>query len=160
MRLSVIGSGSYENVAVNVTARSFGLESFTDPGFNLSILLSTMWAMTICILYEPLLVLFGTKTLDKGMTKIREKKPMVYTLLIDGVFIALMGWFCAPYLTSWVENRSGLLSLVAMVTAMVAAFIFAFLGKKTQKSIFNELSFPGGMLVGMLGAFITNLIVF
>lgn len=35
LRLSVIGSSSYENVAANIAARSFGLLSYTDEGLHL-----------------------------------------------------------------------------------------------------------------------------
>lgn len=121
LRLSVIGSSSYENVAANIAARSYGLLSYTDEGYNASIFISSMWAMSICILYEPLLVIFGQKSLDRGMTKLRQKKPVIYSLLIDGVFIAMMGWFCAPYLTYWTEKPEQVLSLAALVTAAVAA---------------------------------------
>lgn len=157
LRLSVIGSSSYENVAANIAARSFGLLSYTDDGYTASIFVATMWAMSICILYEPLLVIFGRKPLDKGMTKLRKSKPVVYNLLIDGVFIAMMGWFCAPYLTYWTEKPEQILSMVALAVAAIAALVFNWLGKKTGKSIWNEMSFPGGMLVGMAGSYIANL---
>lgn len=157
LRLSVIGSSSYENVAANIAARSFGLLSYTDAGYNSSIFISTMWAMSICILYEPLLVIFGKKSLDRSMTKLREKKPVIYNLLIDGVFIAMMGWFCAPYLTYWTEVPAQILSLVALITAGIAALILNWLALKTKKHFLMEMSFPGGMLIGMLGAYIANL---
>lgn len=159
LRLSVIGSSSYENVAANIAARSFGLLSYTDEGYNASIFLSTMWAMSICILYEPLLVIFGQKKLDKTMTSLKKKKPVVYNLLIDGIFIALMGWFCAPYLTYWTEKPEQILSLVALVTAAAAALLFSFLAKKTKQNFLNEMSFPGGMLCGMAGAYLANLLL-
>lgn len=157
LRLSVIGSSSYENVAANIAARSFGLLSYTDEGYNSSIFISTMWAMSICILYEPLLVVLGQKSLDRGMAKLRKSKPVVYNLLIDGVFIAMMGWFCAPYLTYWTEKPEQLLALVALVAAGAAALLFNWLAKKTGKHFLTEMSFPGGMLFGMLGAYIANL---
>ena len=157
LRLSVIGSSCYEKVAANIAARSFGLLSYTDEGYNLSIFISTMWAMSICILYEPLLVMFGQKSLDKGMGKLRKSKPIVYNLLIDGIFIAMMGWFCAPYLTYWTEKPEQILSLVALVTGGGAALLFNWLAKKTKKHFLTEMSFPGGMLIGMLGSYIANL---
>lgn len=159
LRLSVIGSSSYENVAANIAARSFGLLSYTDEGYNASIFVSTMWAMPICILYEPLLVIFGQKKLDKGMTTLRKKKPVIYNLLIDGVFIAMMGWFCAPYMTYWTEKPEQILALAALVTAAAAALLFNWLAKKTGKHFLTEMSFPGGMLFGMLGSYIVNLIL-
>lgn len=159
LRLSVIGSSSYENVAANIAARSFGLLSYTDEGYNLSIFLSTMWAMSICILYEPLLVIFGTKSLNKGMDNLKKSKPIIYNLLIDGIFIALMGWFCAPYLTYWTEDPKTVLSLVALVSAGIFALIFNWMAKKTGKRFLNEMSFPGGMLMGMLGAYIANILL-
>ena len=159
LRLSVIGSSSYENVAANVAARSYGLLSYTDKGYNASIFISSMWAMSICILYEPLLVMLGKKSLDKGMARLIQKKPIVYNLLIDGIFIALMGWFCAPYLTVWTEYSSQILSLVALVTAAGAALVFTGLAKKTGIHFLNEMSFPGGMLFGMLCAFLANMLL-
>ncbi len=157
LRLSVIGSSSYENVAANIAARSFGLLSYTDDGYTASIFISTMWAMSICILYEPLLVVFGQKSLDRGMTNLKKKKPVIYNLLIDGIFIAMMGWFCAPYLTYWTEKPEQILSLAALITAAAAALIFNWLAKKTGRHFLMEMSFPGGMLIGMLGAYIANL---
>ena len=157
LRLSVIGSSSYENVAANIAARSFGLLSYTDSGYNASIFVSTMWAMPICILYEPLLVVFGKKSLDRGMTSLRKHKPVVYTLLIDGIFIAMMGWFCAPYLTYWTEKPEQILALVALITAGISALVLNWLAKKTGRHFFMEMSFPGGMLIGMLGSYIANL---
>ena len=159
LRLSVIGSSSYENVAANIAARSFGLLSYTDDGYNASIFISTMWAMSICILYEPLLVIFGQKKLDKGMTTLRQKKPVIYSLLIDGVFIAMIGWFCAPYMTYWTEEPTQILALAALLTAAAAALGFNWLAKKTGSRFLTELSFPGGMLIGMLGAYLVNLAI-
>lgn len=135
LRLSVIGSSSYENVAANIAARSFGLLSYTDEGYTASIFISTMWAMSICILYEPLLIIFGQKSLDRGMTKLKKNKPVIYNLLIDGVFIAMMGWFCAPYMTYWTEKPEQILALVALLCAAAAALLFNWLAKK-QESIF------------------------
>lgn len=157
LRLSVIGSSSYENVAANIAARSFGLLSYTDEGYNASIFISTLWAMSICILYEPLLVMFGQKSLDRGMSKLRKSKPIIYNLLIDGIFIAMMSWFCAPYLTYWTEKSEQILSLAALTVGGAAALIFNWLAKKTGRHFLTEMSFPGGMLIGMLGAYIANL---
>ncbi len=157
LRLSVVGSSSYENVAANITARSFGLLSYTDEGYNASIFISTLWAMSIGILYGPLLIMFGQKSLDKGMNKLRKNKPIFYNLLIDGIFIAMMSWFCAPYLTYWTEKPEQLLALAALVTGGAAALLFNWLAQKTNRHFLTEMSFPGGMLVGMLGAYIANL---
>jgi hypothetical protein len=157
LRLSVIGSSSYENVAANVAARSYGLLSYTDQGYNASIFISSMWAMSICILYEPLLVMLGKKSLDEAMNRLKDKKPIIYNLLIDGMFIALMGWFCAPYLTIWIEYPRQILSLVALTSAAAAALIFTSLAEKTHIHFLNELSFPGGMLFGMFCAFLVNM---
>lgn len=159
LRLSVIGSSSYENVAATVAARAFGLTSYTDPGYNSSIFVSTMWAMTICILYSPILVILGLKSLDKGLGKIRDTKPVFFALLINGIFIAMMGWFCAPYLTNWLEKKEGILSLTALLTAAAAALLLIFLSKKTKKGFLMDMSFPGGMILGMLGAYICNLFI-
>lgn len=159
LRLSVIGSSSYENVAATLTARAFGLTAYTDPGYNASIFVATMWAMTICIMYEPLLVVFGYKSLDKGLGKIRDTKPVLFSLLINGIFIALMGWFCAPYLTRWTEGTAGILPLVAVLVAAASALGFNALAAKTKKPFWKDMAFPCGMLLGMAGAYVANLFI-
>lgn len=159
LRLSVIGSSSYENVAATVAARAFGLVAYTDPGYNSSIFVSTMWAMTICIMYSPILIVFGFKWLDRGLGKIRDTRPVFFALLINGIFIAMMGWFCAPFLTGWLEAPDKILSLVALLVAAACALIFIFLAKKTKKSILMDMAFPGGMLLGMAGAYICNQLI-
>lgn len=69
----------------------------------------------------------------------------------------MMGWFCAPYMTYWTEKPEQILSLAALITGGAAALILNWLGEKTKKHILTEMSFPGGMLIGMLGSYIVNL---
>ena len=157
LRLSVIGSSSYEYTAATIAAKAFGLESFTDSGYTSGIFIATLWAMSICILYEPLLVIFGKKPLDKAMGKLRISKPSLYALLIDGVFIALLSWFCAPYMIGWAADKTQFCALGAVAVAMISAQLFNILGNKTGKSIYTEFSFPGGMIFGMIAAYIVNL---
>jgi len=57
----------------------------------------------------------------------------------------------------WTEDRSQLPALAALLVAGVAALVFSWLAKVTKKKFFDQMSFPGGMLVGMLGAYICNL---
>lgn len=157
LRLSVIGSSSYEYTAATIAAKAFGLESFTDSGYTAAIYIATLWAMSICILYEPLLVIFCKKPLDKAMGRLRVSRPSLYALLIDGVFIALLAWFCAPYMISWAADRKQFCALGAVAVAMISAQVFNVLGKKTGRSIYTEFSFPGGMIFGMIAAYVVDL---
>ena len=42
---------------------------------------------------------------------------------------------------------------------MISAQLFNMLGNKTGKSIYTEFSFPGGMIFGMIAAYIVNLFI-
>lgn len=152
LRLSVIGSSSYESVAANTVARIYGLTSYTDAGFNSTIFLSAMWAMSICILYEPILVVLGLKSLDKGLSKMRVNKPVLFGLFMTGIFTALMGWFCAPYIT----NLENMPQFGAFLTAGVFSLVFLWIAKKTKKGIFSEFSFPVSMILGMVMAMLIS----
>ncbi len=150
LRLSVIGSSSYENVAANTVAKIYGLASYTDPGFDATVFLSAMWAMSICILYEPLLVVLGLKSLDKGLGKLRVSRPVLFGLFMTGLFTALMGWFSAPYIL----EVSNMPQFFAFFSAGIFSLLFIYAARKTKKNILMEFSFPVSMILGMAVALI------
>ena len=90
-----------------------------------------------------------------------------------GIFLTAMsfwfyGYFNVSYLLIMVCSIAGnylfhrLLSRrqsKALVTAAVAALAFNWLAGKTGKHFFMEMALPGGMLCGMLGAYVVNLLI-
>jgi hypothetical protein len=50
LRLSVVGSAAYENMAADMVAKASGLAGIADPGFDLPIFTMAMWVMSIGII--------------------------------------------------------------------------------------------------------------
>ncbi|MDR1649396.1 MAG: DUF5058 family protein, partial [Synergistaceae bacterium] len=51
LRLSVVGSAAYENMAADMVAKASGLAGIADPGFDLPIFTMAMWVMSVGIIW-------------------------------------------------------------------------------------------------------------
>lgn len=162
LRLSVIGSGAYENIVANMTAQSYGLTSVTE-GMNPTIFISILWCMTLGILWEPLLTLFGSKFIQKGLFLLKGKNAQISDVILTCLMIALYCIFAGPHLTSFknipTSGAAALIPLFTLITGSGATLALNKLSQATHKSVFREFSFPLSMISGMAVAIILNLIL-
>lgn len=163
LRLSVIGSGGYENLVANMTAQFFGLENVADAGMNMTIFLGILWTMTLGILFEPILTLFGSKFIHKGLGTLKGKSQKMLTVVMICLMSSLFMIFGAPYITSFRNvptiGLAALTPLVAMVFAAVSTLLFNQLAIVTKKNILKEFSFPLSLVVGMFAAIVFSGII-
>lgn len=162
LRLSVIGSGAYENLVANMTAQSFGLSGVSE-GVTASVFLAIVWCMSLGIIWEPILTLFGSKFIQKGMVLLKGKNAQISNTVLTCLMIALYCIFAGPYLTSFKKipaaGASALIPLLALITGAAATLLFNKLAQITKKSVFKEFSFPLSMISGMTVAIIINIIL-
>ena len=71
LRLSVVGSASYETMVANMAAEAFGLESITVENIPLDVFVSIVFVVTIGILGGNIFNVFFLKTYDKKVEKIK-----------------------------------------------------------------------------------------
>ena len=163
LRLSVIGSGTYENMAADVTAKAFGLSGIADSGFTLEVFVSAMWVMTIGIIWGPLYTAFGTKYIQKGITSIKGKQEKRFQAIFASMFIALLcvfagTYFAAPFKLA-TTGMIGLLPLLVVLTTMVFSGTLDALARKTNVKSLTEFSFPISLVLGMASAIVFNQIL-
>lgn len=163
LRLSVIGSGSYENLVANMTAQIFGLDSVSDPGMNLTIFLAILWSMTLGILLEPILTLFGSKFIQKGLGMMKGKNQQLMNVVMTCLMVSLFLILGAPYITSFrnipAVGATAVIPLVVLITSALATLLLNKLAAATGKSIFREFSFPLSLVFGMVTAIALNGII-
>lgn len=157
LRLSVIGSGAYENLVANMTAQLFGLDSVAGGGMNLTIFLAILWTMTLGILLEPILTLFGSKFIQKGLTVLKGKNQQLMNVVMTCLMVSLFLVLGAPYYTKFrfVTGEQGLSALIAPIVMVASALGTLGLNKLasvTGKSVFKEFSFPLSLVIGMVVA--------
>ena len=163
LRLSVIGSGAYENMAANVCAQTFGLKSISDPGYNAEMLVSTMWVMTIGIIWGPLYTVIGSKYIQKGIKILKGRQEKRINAIFAAMSIAMICVFSGTYFaTPFKINKTGAVGLIPLLVFIVSAIAIYFLdklGKRTGSKLVSESSFPLSMITGMLSAIVFRLIL-
>lgn len=167
LRLSVVGSGMYENMAADITAKAFGLSGIADKAFSLEVFVSAMWVMTIGIIWGPLYTALGSKHIQKGMKIIKGKNERNFQAIFASMFIAMLAVFSAPYLSTPFkvatgENTQGLTGIVPLLVFVIAAFCtwaIDAVSKKMKSRVLSEFSFSISLIIGMVSAIVFQLML-
>ena len=150
LRLSVVGSASYETMVANMAAAAFGLESITVENIPLDVFVSIVFVVTIGILGGNIFNEFFLKTYDKKVEKIKGENAALVPMITTAMFLGLYGTMAAPHLT----NFSSIPALSAILVAGIAALLLGKLSTKVKR--LKEFSFALSMVIGMLASCVVN----
>lgn len=179
LRLSVIGSLSYETIAAANAISPFGLK-FSEEISDASIFISVTWVMTISIIMGLILSPLLTKKIQKGMGSLEKKDKKWLEILNNSMFIgmisAFLGFvFCDVYRLWSSENgvftqmeadpndpttkipvqytsTSGLVPVFVMIISALLMVICGLLIKKLNWKWLNDYALPICMIIGMASA--------
>ena len=148
LRLSVVGSAAYENMAADMVAKASGLSGIADPGFNLSIFTMAMWVMSVGIIWGIVFNIFFMKSLDRFSKKAKESNNRFIPIFSSALFIGMLALMSAPYIT----NTANKTAIAAFLSSAVAVFLCGRIAKATKMRAIDEFSLPIGLIVGMVAA--------
>lgn len=168
LRLSVVGSGVYENMAADVGAKAFGLFGVNDPSLSPEVFVSILFVMSIGIIWSPLYAALGSKFILKGVQVIKGKYEKHFNLIFASMFLAMLATFCGPYLASIVgfieplSFKDALIKAIPFFVFCISAFSIVFLEKLAKilnSNAIIEFSFPLALVIGMgFAIFLTQII--
>ncbi len=152
LRLSVIGSITYETVAANNALTALGLgagETITDP----SVFVTVLWVMTLGISIGLILVPFVTKKIQGGMNKIgmKDKKwgEIFNNAMFLGMISAFLGYvFCDVGLV-FKGDTSGLVPVCVMAVSAVIMAVCGLLSSKLKARWLTDYALPLSLVGGM-----------
>lgn len=155
LRLSIIGSITYETVAANNALQALGLEAGTQIT-NPNVYITVLWVMTIGIAAGLILVPFVTKKIQSGVSKIgmKDKKwgEIFNNAMFLGMISAFLGYvFCDVGLVIK-GDTSGFIPVCVMA---VSAFVMAICGTIATKAKIRWLTdyaLPMSLVAGMASA--------
>lgn len=155
LRLSIVGSITYETVAANNALQALGLaagEKITDA----SVFVTVVWVMTLGIAIGLILVPFVTKKIQGGMSKIgmKDKKwgEIFNNAMFLGMISAFLGYvFCDVGLV-FKGDTSGLIPVCVMATSAVVMAICGLLSKKFKIRWIEDYALPLSLVIGMVSA--------
>lgn len=155
LRLSVIGSITYETVAAGNAIEAAGQtmsELVTDP----SIFITIAWVMTVGIGAGLVFVPFVTKKLQSGMSKIgmKDKKwgEIFNNAMFLGMISAFLGYvFCDVGLVIK-GDFSGLIPVCVMAVSAVVMAVLGLIATKTKIRWLTDYALPISLIAGMASA--------
>lgn len=172
LRLSVIGSITYENVAAGNALNAAGQtmsETVTDP----SLYVTVLWVMTIGIAAGIVLVPFLTKRIQGGMVKMgmKDKKwaEIFNNAMFLGMISAFLGYvFCdierlwkaqdgvytvvKKGVTYTYSATSGLIPALVMFVSAIVMAICGLISKKLKARWIEDYALPLSLIAGMVSA--------
>ncbi len=155
LRLSVIGSITYETVAANNALTALGIEAgsrITDP----NVFITVVWVMTVGISAGLILVPFVTKKIQGGIMKIGMKDKKWGEILNNAMFLgmisAFLGYvFCDVGLV-FKGDTSGLIPVCVMAVSAILMAICGAITLKFKVRWINDYALPISLVGGMASA--------
>lgn len=155
LRLSVIGSITYETVAASNAIEAAGMNAGTtvvDP----SIFITIAWVMTIGIAAGLVLVPFLTKKIQSGMNKVgmKDKKwgDIFNNAMFLGMISAFLGYvFCDVGLIVK-GDTSGLVPVCVMAVSAIVMAVCGTIASKAKIRWLTDYALPMSLIFGMASA--------
>ncbi len=166
LRLSVIGSLSYETVAADAAQRELGL--------NMSILVDNAqdfvtiaWVMTLGIIVGLILTPLLTKKIQSGLIKLGDKDKKWSEVLNNAMFLGMISAFLGYVFcdvtnlfqsNDWLikhgftSRTSGLIPVCVMAVSAIAMVVCGLLSKKLKQKWITDYALPFSLICGMASA--------
>ncbi len=161
LRLSVIGSITYETVAAGNALEALGQSAgttITDP----SVYVTVVWVMTLSIAASLVLAPLVTKKIQGGMNKIGMKDKKWSEIFNNAMFLGMISAFLGYVFCDVTYVPKGFLQGLTPVCVMaVSALVMAILGllsTKLKVRWLTDYALPISLIVGMASAILfTNI---
>ena len=165
LRLSVVGSLSYETVAAGSTIEALGSEmgiQITDPSSYVTV----AWVMTLGIIVGLFLVPLLTKKIQSGMISLENKDKKWMEIFNSAMFLgmisAFLGYvFCdvtnlflsdEKLLEMSVSRTACLIPVCVMAVSAITMIVLGLLSKKTKQRWITDYALPISLVLGMASA--------
>ena len=179
LRLSVVGSMSYETVAANNALSGMGQSLGSAVGLNAQQYLNVLIVMTVSIMMGIWLVPVIGKKLQSGMTKLGNRDAKWADAFSNSLFIgmiaAFLGYVFCDFSRLWdpstrfvtqtvIENgaeveqqvavsaSSGMIPVCTMAVSAVVMILCGLLMRKPKLKWLSEYALPISLIVGMAAA--------
>ena len=160
LRLSVVGSLSYEAIAASNAVSAMGLTLGKIEGLTAQQFVNITLVMTISIMMGIWLVPAIGKKLLSGMSSLenRDKKwaEIFQNAMFIGMIAAFLGFVFCDFSRLWIPGdyspTSGLIPVCVLVVAAVVMVICGLLMKKQKFSWLGDYALPISLILGMASA--------
>lgn len=155
LRLSVVGSLSYETVAAGTALEALGLgleTRITDP----TAFVTVLWVMTIGILAGVILTPVFAKKIQGGMGRLERMDKKWAEIFNNAMFLGMISAFLG-YVFCDVANvlhgdTTGLIPVCVMLVSAVIMAVCGLLSRKWKARWLTDYALPISLVLGMAAA--------
>ncbi|MBE6985883.1 MAG: DUF5058 family protein [Ruminococcaceae bacterium] len=161
LRLSVIGSMSYETVAANNALSAMGQSLGSGVALTAQQYVNVLMVMTISIMMGIWLVPAIGKKLQSGMTSLGKRDAKWADIFSNSLFIgmiaAFLGFVFCDISRLWTPSEeytatSGLVPVAVMLVSAMVMVVCGLLMKKPKFKWLGEYALPLSLIMGMASA--------
>ena len=156
LRLSVVGSLSYETIAATNAESAMGLVFGQVSSLTATQYVTIAWVMTVSILLGIWLVPLIGKKLQNGMTRIenRDKRwgDILSSALFIGMIAAFLGYVFCDFGTIFHGAPSGLIPVCVMIVSALVMALCGLVMKKCGWRWIGDYALPLSLVLGMASA--------
>ena len=152
LRLSVIGSLSYEMIAAERALAAFGLnftETITDP----QVYVTVVWVMTFGIAVGLILTPLLAKKIQNGMKKIENSDKKWREIFSNAMFLgmisAFLGFVFCDVTNVFKGDTSGLVPVIVFFASALIMAICGICATKLKQRWLNDYALPISLICGM-----------
>ena len=152
LRLSVIGSLSYEMIAAERALAAFGLnftEAITDP----QVYVTVVWVMTFGIAVGLILTPLLAKKIQNGMKKIENSDKKWREIFSNAMFLgmisAFLGFVFCDVTNVFKGDTSGLIPVVVFFSSALVMAVCGICATKLKQRWLNDYALPISLVCGM-----------
>lgn len=156
LRLSVVGSLSYETIAASNAESAMGLVFGQVSALTAQQYVTIAWVMTISIMVGIWLVPLVGKKLQTGMINMenRDKKwgDIFSASMFIGMISAFLGYVFCDFSTVFSGNLSGLIPPLVMLVSALVMCLAGLIVKKYKWRWVGDYALPISLIAGMASA--------
>ena len=156
LRLSVVGSLSYETIAASNAESAMGLVCGQVSALTAQQYVTIAWVMTISIMVGIWLVPLVGKKLQTGMINMenRDKKwgDIFSASMFIGMISAFLGYVFCDFATVFSGNLSGLIPPLVMLVSALVMCLAGLIVKKYKWRWVGDYALPISLIAGMASA--------
>lgn len=156
LRLSVVGSLSYETIAASNAESAMGLVFGQVTALTAQQYVTIAWVMTISIMVGIWLVPLVGKKLQTGMINMenRDKKwgDIFSASMFIGMISAFLGYVFCDFATVFSGNLSGLIPPLVMLVSALVMCLAGLIVKKYKWRWVGDYALPISLIAGMASA--------
>lgn len=156
LRLSVVGSLSYETIAASNAEGAMGLVFGQVEALNATQYVTIAWVMTLSIMVGIWLVPVVAKKLQNGMISMENRDKQWSEIFSASMFIgmisAFLGYVFCDFSTIFHGDTSGIIPVCVVVVSALVMGLAGLVVKKTNWRWVSDYALPLSLIAGMASA--------